>query len=116
LVGSDRKPGQDRDAFAGGHEGLHDNRVVAEERDAWSEALLLTHGEQLLPAPLATADPGGVTMVRKAVVGSLAHKVDRVVEDVDKAKSLLVVSVVLMAIDEGDIDLTMSQGCNASAG
>jgi hypothetical protein len=45
VVGSERKPGQDRDAFAGGDEGFHDNHVVAEEPDAWSEAFFPTHGE-----------------------------------------------------------------------
>jgi hypothetical protein len=49
-------------------------------------------------------------MVRKAVVGSPAHEVERIVDDVDKAKSLLLVSVVRVAIDEGDIDLALSQG------
>jgi hypothetical protein len=43
------------------------------------------HGEQLRLAPIATADPGGVAMVREAVVGSLADEVDRVVADVEEA-------------------------------
>jgi hypothetical protein len=36
-------------------------------------------------APVATADPGGVAIVREAVVGSLADEADRVVADVEEA-------------------------------
>lgn len=42
-----------------------------------------TRGEQLRLAPMAAADPGGVAMVREAVIGSLANEVDRVVADVE---------------------------------
>src|SRR5258708_33303652 len=40
---------------------------------------------------VATADPGGVAVVRQAVVGSLADEVDRVVVDVEEAESLWLV-------------------------
>jgi hypothetical protein len=40
------------------------------------EAFSPAHGEQSRLAPIATADPGGVAMVREAVVGSLAEVMD----------------------------------------
>jgi hypothetical protein len=109
AVGLQRKSGQGRDAYAGGDEGLHDDHVVAGGCDAWRESFLPTHGDQLVPAPLATADPGGVAMVRDAVVGSLDHEVDRVVGDVDQAKSFFLYRVVGVAVAECDVDLAVSQ-------
>ena len=49
------------------------------------------HAVQLVLAPVATADPGRVAVVREAVVGSLADEVDRVVVDVEEAESLWLV-------------------------
>jgi hypothetical protein len=59
-----------------------------------------THGEQLLPTPLATADPGGVPMVRDAVAGSPAHEVDAVLAYVDQAKTFLLDRIVVVPVDE----------------
>lgn len=56
---------------------------LSERRDAGGEAFSPTRGEQLRLAPMAAADPGGVAMVREAVIGSLADEVDRVVADVE---------------------------------
>jgi hypothetical protein len=48
-------------------------------------------------------------VVRDAVVGSLAHEVDRVVGHVDQAKSLVLDRVLGVAVDECDVDLAVSQ-------
>jgi hypothetical protein len=103
------KSRQGCDALSGGDEGLNDDHVIAEEPDARGEVFLLTHGEQLVSASLATADPSGVAMVHKAIVGSPAHEVDRIVDDVAQAKPFFLVGVFGVAVDEGDIDLALSQ-------
>jgi hypothetical protein len=67
------------------------------------------HGVQLVLAPVATADPRGVAVVREAVVRSPADEVDRVVTDVDEAESPLLDWSVGVAEDEGDVDLAVPQ-------
>ena len=109
AVGLESETGQRGDAYAGGDEGLHDDHVVAEGGDAWGEAFSPAHGGQLVLAPFAAADPGGVAMVRDAVVGSLADEIDRVVADVDEAESFFLDRGVGVAEDERDVDLAVPQ-------
>ena len=70
---------------------------------------MTAHVDQLDSAQLAAADPGRVAMVREAVVGSLAHEVDRLGGDVDQAKSVFLERAVGVALDECDVDLAVSQ-------
>jgi hypothetical protein len=81
-------------------------RVFAPRPIAWP---LSSTNSSRLSRINAGADPGRVAMVRDAVVRSLAHEVDRVVGDVDQAKSLFLDRVVGVAVDECDVDLAVSQ-------
>jgi hypothetical protein len=104
AVGSQREAGQGGDAGAGGDEGLDDDHIVADGGDAWGEACLPAHGGQLVLASFAAADPGGVAMVRDAVVGSLAYQVDRVVDYVDQWEAFFLGRGVGVPEDECDVD------------
>jgi hypothetical protein len=67
------------------------------------------HGGQLVPASLASADPGGVAVVGDGSSGPVGDQVDRVVEQVDQPQPFLLARGVGVPEDQRDVDLRRAQ-------
>jgi hypothetical protein len=62
---------------------------------------------------LATANPGGVTVVFETLIGSVTYKVEGVVQQVGESEFFLLERRVGVPEDQGDVDASGTQHLHA---
>jgi hypothetical protein len=97
------------DAHAGGNEGLHEHHVVGGVGDVRSEAGASAILEQMGAAALAAGDPRGIAMVGQSSGTVVGEQVGRVAEQVDEPDVVVLGRRLVVAEDQGDVDVPGSQ-------